>query len=284
MQYTHETHNIYIILIVRCLFDTNTVTSPEGGGRQIRIYREANLTIINSTFINHSGKNKTLHNITSNCQKIRDGYGVSSVGVVMTSSTVSFHNTVFLGICESIYSYKCNINFTGKISFEKINNEVSKAYTALYIIESIVSMHGRCNLMHNTAMNGGAIHTAESRIDVNGILTVANNTAIDSGGGIYLSRSELNCKICSIVSLTGNMAANKGGGLYAIGSTIKATYVRYYYTRRALLYFIQNTAFNGGGAYLEANAKIYVFKEGSTRDHLNHNSSIFFNNNVATES
>ena len=278
------TRNSQYLLIVRCSFDTNTVTLPEGGGRQIRIYREANLTVTNSTFFNHNVENKALHNLTSNCQESRAGYGVSSVGVVMTSSTVSFHNTKFSGTCESIYSFKCNINFTGNNSFVKVDNEESKAYTALYIIESIVSMHGRSNLMHNTAMNGGAIHAAESRIDVNGVLTVANNTAIDSGGGIYLSRSELNCKIRSTLSLIGNTAANKGGGLHAIGSTIKATYVRDYYTRRALLYFIENIAFNGGGAYLEANAKIYVFKEGSTRDHLNHNSSIFFDSNVAVDS
>ena len=87
--------------LVRCLFDTNIVMSPTGGGRSMRIYREPNLTITNSSFIDHGNwpyndGNKTLNqNDTSNCQESGEGYGVSGVGLIMTSSTIIFRNTAF---------------------------------------------------------------------------------------------------------------------------------------------------------------------------------------------
>jgi predicted outer membrane repeat protein len=54
---------------------------------------------------------------------------------------------------------------------------------------------------------------------------VANNRALDNGGGIYLYRSDFNCRINSTITILGNCAVNSGGGIYAISSTIKVTYV-----------------------------------------------------------
>ena len=47
--------------------------------------------------------------------------------------------------------------------------------------------------MYNVVVTGGAIHAAESRIDVKGEIVVVNNRALDNGGGIYLYCSEFNC-------------------------------------------------------------------------------------------
>ena len=274
--------------LMRCYFDTNIVKLPTGGGRSMRIYREPNLTITNSSFIDRgncslNNESKVLHNHTSNCQESNEGYGVSGVGLIMTSSTIVFRSTVFQGCCESVYAYKCYINFTGNNSFLEINNEQSKAPSALYIIESTLSMDGECVFMNNVAISGGAIHAVESRIDMYGKLNVANNTALDNGGGLYLYRSDFNCRIRSTICLVNNVAGTEGGGLHAISSAIKVTYVRDSYSQRASLYFIGNEARDGGGVYLEANAKLLVLKEGSNRDNLTHSSGVFFQNNLAKD-
>ena len=271
--------------LVKCYFDTNIVLAETGGGRTMRIYREANLVIANSSFSDHGSLSyrdgdKALYNRTSFCQKSNAGYRISGVGLLMTSSTVVFNSTKFTGSCESIYAYKCNINFTGNISFIGIDNRQPKAPSALYIIQSIVSFDGNCTFMYNAAVSGGAIHAAESRIDVNGELVVANNTALENGGGIYLYRSDFNCRISSTIKMVSNYA-HRGGGLHAISATIKVTYIRDNYPDRASLYFITNNSTDGGGVYLEANAKLLVLKEGTTRNNLTQTRSIFFRDNTA---
>ena len=280
--YTRNSQHEYL---TRCSFDTNIVRSPSGGGRSMRIYREPNVVITDSFFVDRGYlllQNGHEHNI-SNCQESNDGYKVSGVGLIMTSSTVLLSSTSLEGSCESIYAYKCNVNFTGNSSFIGIDNERSKAPSALYILQSTVSIDGICEFMNNTAVSGGAIHAAESRLDVNGELVVANNRALDNGGGIYLYRSDFNCRINSGIKIINNCAKTEGGGIHAISSTIKVTYVRDSYHGRSSLLFERNSAYNGGGIYLEANAKLLVLKEGSNRDNLTHNSSIFFRNNEATE-
>ena len=110
--------------LVRCSFDTNILRTTTGGGRAMRVYRE-NLCIINSSFIDRGylPYNRELYNHTSNCQESNIGYRVSGVGLIMTSSTVLFNSTKFMGSCQSVYVYKCNINFTGNNSFMEIDNQ-----------------------------------------------------------------------------------------------------------------------------------------------------------------
>ena len=48
----------------------------------------------------------------------------------------------------------------------------------------------------------------------------ANNTANDTGGGVYLDMSELHCQGNNSLKLLGNVATVKGGGVHAISSTI----------------------------------------------------------------
>ena len=122
---------------------------------------------------------------------------------------------------------------------------------------------------HNHAENGGAVHATESKIYMNGDVTIANNMASRNGGGFYLSTSELHCQE-NILLLINNTATHKGGGLHAISSTIRATSSgildTIYFTNRLSLYtgarinFTQNTAELGGGLSLEANARLYILK------------------------
>lgn len=77
---------------------------------------------------------------------------------------------------------------------------------------------GSVNMMFKNADTGGAIHATNTKLYITGniIIVISNNTATDSGGGIYLYKSELKCMQGSNTERLGKKAAEKGGGLYAI--------------------------------------------------------------------
>lgn len=109
--------------------------------------------------------------------------------------------------------------------------------------------------MHNKGIIGGAIQATESKWHVYGELLLANNTAMDSGGGAYLYRSELNCKNHSIIRLLDNSAIKKGGGIHAVSSLITVDI-----STGSSVHIIRNDTFIGGGVCLENNAKLYALK------------------------
>ena len=112
-------------------------------------------------------------------------------------------------------------------------------------------------------------------------LTIANNTALDSGGGIYLYRSELQCHSESTLKLFGNSAIEGGGGIHSSSSSIKVdsqwTGLTY---SGALINFIQNEAKRGGGILLDVNAKIYIQRR-EWRAIFDNEPAIMFNKNSA---
>ena len=125
-------------------------------------------------------------------------------------------------------------------------------------------------LSHNQARLGGAIVASESRIVMYGDTTIANNTATNSsGGGISLQQSDLEIKGNCIIS--GNHAM-MGGGIHATSSSV-AVY------QPGALQFINNKAKNGGGLYLEMNAKLYVLKP--QRSQSNNENLLSFTDNHA---
>ena len=99
---------------------------------------------------------------------------------------------------------------------------------AITLFQSNVFFDGVCNLEYNRAESGGAIHSTDSKLYVNGDVTIARNTATGNGGGVYLSTSELNCQQESTLVLLNNTASHKGGGLHTISSSIKAASSRTY--------------------------------------------------------
>ena len=90
-------------------------------------------------------------------------------------------------------------------------------------------------------------------------MTIANNIALDSGGGIYLYQSELNCQLQCALKMLNNTATHKGGGIYAISSSIIAE--RY----ATGIFFRNNSAVYGGGICLDVNARIYILMTSSER-------------------
>ena len=109
-------------------------------------------------------------------------------------------------------------------------------------------------MISNQGDIGGAIVSTGSVVSISGNTIITNNKA-NRGGGIYLQDSIFEIKgvhvLCFIFN---NTALVQGGGIYAFGSTI----IVY---QRSALNFIDNSAENGGGVYLEVNSKILVKKQ-----------------------
>ena len=111
-----------------------------------------------------------------------------------------------------------------------------------------------------------------------GRLFIAHNTATDSGGGIHLYQSELNCEKKGILGLFKNSAGERGGAIYASSSLIKMEYGVYnmwdfnntlklvhtvdYSGSHAM--FAANDAKLGGGICLEVNSKFYILIHSKT--------------------
>ena len=178
-----------------------------------------------------------------------------------------------------------NVTFLGSISFingselmePKFYIGVMELYNirakvqqggALTIIKSSITFGGTCTITDNHADDGGAIHATESKIYVNGEIVVARNKAISNGGGLYLHTSELHFERNGFLHLSNNFANENGGGIHAIGSTIRVNggksaleldKSRTTNIIECSLCFTDNHADNGGGLYLDGNAKIHLY-------------------------
>ena len=90
-----------------------------------------------------------------------------------------------------------------------------------------------------------------SHVQLYGHINVSHNTAVQAGGGFYLFLSELVCNKDCVLSVEGNTAMT-GGGAHVITSILTVVY-------GSRMNFVQNMAdTNGGGVYLEVNAKINI--------------------------
>ena len=176
--------------------------------------------------------------------------------------------------------FNSKVAFTGNSDFVKNDHPALESNVTVTGIEeggtlttfqSEIFFDGICTLMQNRAKKGGAIHAIESKLYVNGEVIIANNTAMETGGGMYLYQSELIFQDHSNMKVLGNCACENGGGIHSIGSSIDVKFsvypfvninsstINYIYTG-SVLSFTENRAAKGGGIYLEAQAKIYILK------------------------
>ena len=201
-----------------------------------------------------------------------------SSSVVIANNVATEYATVYFDECEvniwgdyvvfsnntgSFVAYNAYVSFMGYTNF--LNNQINAQDDnileggAITLFLSVMHFDGSCNVYYNHAENGGAIRSSESKVYVNGNLTVTHNSANESGGGIYLYNSEMNCTDCSL-QLLHNTAKSRGGGIYAIASTIKLRSVNRIVTV-IIVVFTNNTAEKGGGLSMESNSKLYVLNK-----------------------
>ena len=208
-----------------------------------------------------------------------DGYFVGST--VMSQNLGSF------------LAFNSNITFSGCTKFVNCSPPQNtsanfKEGGALTLFQSTLTFQGMCRLENNHAEIGGAIVGTESKLYLNDEVTITNNKAAKSGGGLYLSQSELNSLQESNVTISGNNAVERGGGVHAVSSSVKCIVTGSKYTDKggkmidkymgALLNIIHNTAQKGGALFLEANSKVTLLKDYIFVTLTNHSAVKFIGN------
>ena len=295
------------LTILGCIFEDNNA-QYEGG---VLWTDQVTLTVSKTTFSNniancggaiHSELGHSLLNYTSFTNNTANAGGVLwakygyfesdsvdithnrgnfSVLYLLTSTTV-WSTITFSENVGSMLTVESDVVIKG--NSEMVNNvqpphwTVDKrlqrggAITATY--KSNVLFKGKCELRNNSAKHGGALNVIESKINVQGNLTMVSNKATVSGGGIYLIHSELTCSRNSTLTLFGNEGSEKGGGVMARRSTILIN------GSHNVVNISHNKAKNGGGLHFQLNSNFLIFKsEASSHD----DKIVIFTSNSASE-
>ena len=169
-------------------------------------------------------------------------------------------NLTFIDNIGSLYFFDSDVTISGSLSstqhsrFKKVEQDYTLEGGCLTLFISRVVITGTVALTDSSATNGGGLLSITSRIilDRNGRFTVINNTAVDTGGGMYLYHSEL--YVQGPILIHGNVANKFGGGIHCISSTIVIIINRH----NSHIRLKNNTANSGGGICLEASSKFYV--------------------------
>ena len=191
----------------------------------------------------------------------------------------------------SFFAFNSNITFSGCIAV--LNSTSPRDSTtsfkeggALTLYQTTLYLQGRSRLENNRAEIGGAIVGTECEIvlNSNAKIDITNNTATKSGGGLYLSQSDLYGLEASALTISNNTANDRGGGIHAISSSIKLTVTGskdtdaggnvYEQYQSSVLNITENKAIAGGAIFLEANSKLtllkdYIFEATTNRSAVN---------------
>ena len=251
-------HNILDSVIIRIeesIFSSNIADT--GGAIFVR---ESTLNINNSNFTENYAGTGVIYVSESNASLLGNVTMISNTGslFLFSSKLVVAKN----GAIIALSNFSPNFTMT-----------MYQEGGAITSFQSEIYIYGICSIFNNTAERGGGILAAESKI-LCGKLLLANNIALNSGGGAYLYQSELNSKNHGIITFVGNRAAEKGGGINLISSQIKVDHPG------SSLHFIANTAHAGGGICLEMTSKLYVLRL-SCRGLCGKEGAVFFTANLA---
>ena len=153
--------------------------------------------------------------------------------------------------------------FLSSVTFHSavtLDGNSAKNGGAMSISDSQVFMMGpmiNVKITNNHASSsGGAIYLHQSRLSLQGVCDICNNTAVN-GGGIYAVSSTIvleDSLITYNVSLTSNYADRSGGAVFL--STSSKLYSLFISSIAHPVYFINNSAENGGAVYIEDQTNI----------------------------
>ena len=243
------------------------------------------VTITNSKFVNNSvggsviivGELGSLHLLSSQFMYNSGGPGMELVQ--FDDSTVYTEDNDFITNVGSMYSFNSKVTFSGNNNFIELSQKSNgpSAGGAITAIQSLVVFKNEsCVLIErNSAYNGGAIFASESSLYVYGQMTMTENIAKNSGGGVYLYQSGLHCFGCTL-HVFNNTACNMGGGIQVISSVIKVHFDKLI----SHVSFENNRATKGGAVSFESNGNLVVFRY---LLHKNNTQVIYFKGNLAVD-
>ena len=246
-----------LLTVYRCSFIRNTANS----GAIVQVfYISANIST--SHFSENSAQNGVLE--TAHCTVELHNLTVIKnaalfAGMYIFQSIAHFTGqTVIENNIGSLYAFDSHVHFVGNTTIKNCSepmNETLFKGGGLTTYRSVVFLNGTTLLTQNQAKCGGGFLALESFVNVYGQTTIANNKALNIGGGAYVYQSDVTVQDSNCI-FTSNEAQHNGGGIYAISSLITTSSGH----KTTHLSFVNNTASQGGGTYLEANSKLYVLK------------------------
>lgn len=176
----------------------------------------------------------------------------------------------------SLFAFNSHLNFSGCNRFMDSSPPQTTVSNfreggVLTLVQSKLTVKGRSLFMNNRAETGGAIAATDSEIYLNDEVNITNNEAYKSGGGLYLSQSEVHALRESVVTISNNKANTRGGAIHSISSSLQCTVTGSDYSyqdeiRRelyegALMTIKGNTALQGGALFMEANSRVTLLKD-----------------------
>ena len=197
------------------------------------------------------------------------------------NSIVEFNgHATFKDNVGSLVAFNSTVTFTGETIFSNcttaeivLKDVVIQEGGAISVYSSRLTFLGNTLFVHNSAKYGGALFAVESDITfmveqdhllhtfLQSNITIRNNTATITGGGVYLYHSTMYI-IKGHCFVTSNDGAGKGGGIHAINSDIKLEPPDT--DKNYSLVMAENRAQIGGGVYLEGASKLVVSLSNST--------------------
>ena len=265
-------HTLYnTVNILNSQFYNNSAVN----GGALDVWRHATLTVDSTVFANNKAETGAVFWTNANSSlklfniTLKENNATYGGVMYIFSSNALFDNSDFSYNNGSLYLFYSNVTITGKSQFCHNTGLPYRATGfqggAITAFQSNINIHGECSVMHNHAQSGGAIYTAESKIWIFGRIEIAFNTVNESGGGIHLYQSDLNCHYNCRFEVVNNTAVRYGGGIHAVSSSVKvhqgsSCKKNYSVCALASIMFKGNNASKGGAISLEVNAKLYIFK------------------------
>ena len=178
----------------------------QGGSMCIMTY-PMNATVIESIFsyndafqggLLYAPKKSSLHMYSAHIL-----FNSANIGIIYLTDSISDFsgNTMFSNNIGSLFAVNSNIYIGNNTMFVNCSSEspmhngtTFQEGGAITMFQSETVFSGSCVMIHNSAKHGGALYLSESKLHVHGKMMVINNFASNTGGGIYLYQSELNCK------------------------------------------------------------------------------------------
>ena len=261
------------ITMEKCSFISNSAKTLGG----VLSITSSKVNLEQSYFINNSAKKvgAIMSVFEQGCIEAKNVTMINNIGnhsvIALYSSSAAFSNfTIFEGNLGSILAYNSTVTFGGETIFHNCSTVPSVLYEggAITTYLSQLKFQGNISFTHNYAKHGGALMAVESTVvfgesnpTLNSTfqhsrLIINRNSALYTGGGLYLYHSTL--KIRGDSFLSRNRAGGKGGGIHAISSNIQLE-PPINSNSKYTVEVAENGTPLGGGIMMEGSSKLSLF-------------------------
>ena len=165
------------------------------------------------------------------------------------SSSVSNNQTVSMNFCSvhnGLTIQSDSYQALTMVSVLIVNTQLSFGVNYIHKIDNIIFF----NVSISNSLQTGLV-LVNSKLTINGSLTVSNNRGVNGGGMSLYGNSQLEIHPNSNLRFIGNNAANKGGGIYRESMAFEnvCDIISIPNTTNVSFYFINNTAAAGDDVY-----------------------------------